>query len=115
MQRALTLAESEGYLRIFLDEGPALAAILKTAAEHDIAPEYARRLLAAQNTAHNKSDNAADDAHSGQGLLEPLSARELDVLRLLRSDLNGPDIARELFVSLNTVEATPRTSTPSWG
>ncbi len=37
------------------------------------------------------------------GLVEPLSSRELDVLRLLRSELSGPDIARELVVSLNTV------------
>jgi LuxR family maltose regulon positive regulatory protein len=37
------------------------------------------------------------------GLVEPLSDRELDVLRLLRSELSGPDIARELVVSLNTV------------
>ena len=38
-----------------------------------------------------------------QGLIEPLSERELDVLWLLRTDLDGPDIARELVVSLNTV------------
>jgi LuxR family maltose regulon positive regulatory protein len=38
-----------------------------------------------------------------QGLVEPLSERELDVLRLLGSDLSGPDIARELMVSLNTL------------
>jgi LuxR family maltose regulon positive regulatory protein len=38
-----------------------------------------------------------------QGLIEPLSARELDVLRLLGTDLDGPGIARELVVSLNTV------------
>ena len=38
-----------------------------------------------------------------QGLIEPLSERELDVLRLLGTDLDGPDIARELVVSLNTV------------
>jgi LuxR family transcriptional regulator, maltose regulon positive regulatory protein len=38
-----------------------------------------------------------------RGLIDPLSARELDVLRLLGSDLDGPDIARELVVSLNTV------------
>ena len=38
-----------------------------------------------------------------QRLVEPLSERELDVLRLLGSDLDGPDIARELTVSLNTL------------
>ena len=42
-------------------------------------------------------------AEPGQGLIEPLSERELDVLRLLGTDLDGPDIARELVVSLNTV------------
>ena len=39
----------------------------------------------------------------GRGLVDPLSARELDVLRLLASDIDGPAIARELVVSLNTV------------
>ncbi len=42
------------------------------------------------------------------GLVEELSDRELDVLRLLRSDLSGPDIARELIVSLNTVRTHTR-------
>ena len=43
------------------------------------------------------------DAPSKQDLIEPLSDRERDVLRLLRSDLSGPEIARELVVSLNTL------------
>ena len=94
LQLALSLAEREGYLRIFLDESPALDAILKTVAQHDIAPNYADRLLAA---------GQSDGEPTAQGLIEPLSARELEVLRLLGSDLNGPDIARRLFVSLNTV------------
>ena len=48
-------------------------------------------------------DGAEGAGPSHQGLVDPLSARELDVLRLLGTDLDGPDIARELFVSLNTV------------
>jgi LuxR family maltose regulon positive regulatory protein len=46
---------------------------------------------------------AVDRPSSRSALVEPLSDREIDVLRLLRSDLSGPDIARELIVSLNTV------------
>ena len=49
-------------------------------------------------------DNPGEQAaRRSQGLVEPLSERELDVLRLLATDLDGPDIARQLFVSLNTM------------
>ena len=49
------------------------------------------------------STGRPDGGASGQPLVDPLSERELDVLRLLASDLDGPDIARELTVSLNTL------------
>ena len=96
LQRALTLAEPEGYVRIFVDEGPPMASLLRAAAKQGIAPSYVRRLLAAVN----KTEDAAPVQ---PGLIEPLSERELDVLRLLGTDLDGPDIARELTVSLSTV------------
>ncbi|HEY5358206.1 MAG TPA: LuxR C-terminal-related transcriptional regulator, partial [Streptosporangiaceae bacterium] len=96
LQRALTLAEPEGYVRIFLDEGPPMASLLRAAAKQGITQDYVRRLLAAVN-------KTEDSTPAQQGLIEPLSARELDVLRLLRTDLDGPEIARELVVSLNTV------------
>jgi len=96
LQRALTLAEPEGYVRIFVDEGSHMASLLRASAKHGIAPSYVRRLLAALN-------KTEDSAPAHQGLVEPLSERELDVIRLLGTDLNGPDIARELVVSLNTV------------
>jgi len=96
LQRALTLAEPEGYVRVFVDEGLRLATLLEAAAKHGIAGSYVRRLLAALG-------KAEDSTPVKQDLVEPLSERELDVLRLLRSDLDGPDIARELTVSLNTM------------
>ena len=96
LQRALTLAEPEGYVRIFVDEGPPMASLLRAAAKQGITPNYVRRLLAA-------ASKTEDSTPASQGLIEPLSERELDVLRLLGTDLGGPDIARELVVSLNTV------------
>jgi LuxR family maltose regulon positive regulatory protein len=94
LERALTLAEPEGYVRIFLDEGAALNPLLRAAARRGGPSSYASRVLAPRAVA----------AHVvGDRLGEALSERELDVLRLLRSELNGPDIARELMVSLHTI------------
>jgi LuxR family transcriptional regulator, maltose regulon positive regulatory protein len=93
--RAVTLAEPEGYVRVFADEGPPMAALLK-AAKQGIARNYVRRLLAAvTGTEHGRP--------TAQALIDPLSERELDVLRLLGTELGGPAIARELTVSLNTI------------
>ena len=96
LDRAVALAEPEGYVRVFIDAGPRMAALLKLAARQRNAPGYVRRLLAAIVTAEGPPAR-------GQPLIEPLSERELEVLRLLQSDLDGPDIARELVVSLSTV------------
>ena len=96
LERALTLAEPEGYVRIFADEGPPMEALLREAAKHGIAPNYVRRL----GTAFGKTEGRRPVT---QLLMEPLSERELEVFRLLGSALNGPEIARELMVSLNTM------------
>ena len=73
-----------------------MAALLQEAAKHGIAPNYVRQLLAAFGKAEGGTSFT-------QLLIEPLSERELEVLRLLRTDLNGPEIARECMVSLSTV------------
>ena len=101
LQHAVQLAEPEGYVRIFADEGPPMASLLRAVAKQGIARNYVRRLLAVISTAH-------DGPPINSGLIEPLSARELDVLRLLGTDLDGPDIARNLTVSLNTVRTHTR-------
>ncbi len=97
LERALGMAEPEGYVRIFVDEGKPMAALLKVAVKRGILPAYGRRLL----TAFGKPDDRKAEPHPD--LIEPLSERELDVLRLLRTDLDGPDIARQLMVSVNTM------------
>jgi LuxR family transcriptional regulator, maltose regulon positive regulatory protein len=96
LQRAVPLAHPEGYVRLFAQEGPPMAGLLKALPNQPPAPGYLRRLLAA-------TAGRQDRPATSRVLIDPLSDRELDVLRLLGTDLDGPDIARELSVSLNTM------------
>jgi len=96
LDRTLTLAEPEGYVRIFVDEGQPMAELLLEAEKHGIAPNYVGQLQAAFGKA--ESTMPVD-----QHLIEPLSKRELEVLRLLGTELSGPEIARVLMVSTNTM------------
>ncbi len=97
VSRALEQAEPEGYVRTFTGEGPAMATLLNAAAKGGTSPAYVARLL------RSGTGEVATPPRPTGDLVDPLSERELDVLRLLASELNGPEIARHLVVSLNTV------------
>jgi LuxR family maltose regulon positive regulatory protein len=103
LERALRLAEPEGYVRLFVDEGEPMRLLIEKQSRNRNHPlsGYVDKLLAAYTlpVAGPKSSIT----HQKSGMIEPLSDRELEVLRLLRTDLNGPEIARELVVSLSTV------------
>ena len=100
---ALELApEPEGYLRLFLDEGAAMVSLLRDVKPDGPGGHQARRLASV-----GAAVEAAGATNTAKGITykatESLSDRELQVLRLLDSELTGPQIARELFVSHNTV------------
>ena len=106
LDRALNLAEPEGYVRVFVSHGPPMATLLTEVAQQRTGSDYGRRLLAActDDGATAPAANPSEQVtRLGAGLVETLSERELEVLNLLATDLDGPDIARRLFVSLNTM------------
>lgn len=97
LECAVALAEPQGHVRLFLDEGPRLRTLLEGGlARRGGSAAYVRRLL------DGPTDPTPPQAAT-QPLVDPLSDRELDVLRLLGSELSGPEIAGELTVSLNTL------------
>jgi LuxR family maltose regulon positive regulatory protein len=103
LERALTLAEPEGYVRIIVDEGETMRSLLEKRSlnrDHPLSG-YSDKLLVAfsQPAVAPKSGII----HQKSDMIEPLSERELEVLKLLRTGLNGPDIARDRMVSLSTI------------
>jgi LuxR family maltose regulon positive regulatory protein len=108
LERALTLAEPEGFISIFVDGGPPMARLLYEAATRGIAPEYARRLLAAFPMPEPEQAGPSDTQVPASDLIEPLSDRELEVLQLIAEGLTNPEIASRLFLSLHTIKAHAR-------
>jgi LuxR family maltose regulon positive regulatory protein len=103
LERALALAEPEGYVYIFVDEGDAMRLLIEKQSRNrdDPLSDYVDKLLAAFTQLVTAPKSAI--IHQKLDMIEPLSERELEVLKLLRTDLNGPEIARELVVSLSTM------------
>ena len=101
--RALTLAEPEGYVRTFVDEGEPMSELLHRAASLGIARDYAGKLLVAFDggAALPTVVEATEDTGS---LSEPLTERELEVLRLIAAGESNRGIAQRLFVAVSTVK-----------
>jgi LuxR family transcriptional regulator, maltose regulon positive regulatory protein len=103
LRRALALAEPEGFVRIFVDEGPGLSRLIRQAAPGAVSPAYARRLAEAFGE-ETPSEPAAPPRSPSQDLSEPLSDREVEVLQLIATGLSNADAGRKLFIAPSTVK-----------
>jgi LuxR family maltose regulon positive regulatory protein len=102
LERALLLAQLEGYIRLFVDEGAPMLALLRQAQARSRVPGYVATLLSAFGE-QNLSALPLTSARPGP-LTEPLTQREREVLRLLLEGASNREIARRLVVSVNTVK-----------
>src|SRR5918998_1460942 len=106
LEHALALAEPEGYVRIFVDEGRPMAQLLSEAATRGIMPDYTGKLLAAFDAEGriDPDDSPRLATLASQPLVEPLSDRELEVLRLIAQGLSNREISERLFLAVITVK-----------
>jgi LuxR family maltose regulon positive regulatory protein len=107
LERALKLAEPEGYVRVFIEEGQPMANLLSVAAARGILPDYTGKLLAFFEAEAQKSKEKSH-LSSDQPLIEPLSERELEVLQLIAQGLSNREICERLFLAMSTVKGHNR-------
>ena len=104
---ALAMAEPGGFIRSFLDEGAPMAGLLAEAAGQRVMPDYARRLLSAFE-AEVPRGTVGRQWPPGESLVEALSERELDILKLVAKGLSNQEISQRLFLALSTVKGHNR-------
>ena len=100
LDQALGLAEPEGYIRIFLDEGAPMTALLRRAQERGIHSDYLTELLALFPSPAGENNLPPRSA----ALIEPLTERELEILRLIHEGCSNQEIAGRLVITLHTVK-----------
>ncbi len=105
LSHSLALAEPEGYIRLFIDEGKPMTTLLQSAFASDIAANYVTTLLAALEMQPLAAETIKHSSSSVRPpLLDPLSERELDVLQLITEGHSNQETAQALYVSLGTVK-----------
>ena len=108
LRRALALGEPEGFVRTFADKGAAMAGLIAEAAPGHVSPDYARRLLDAFGKPEvvylPVSVFSAPAPAKGAEPAEPLSEREVEVLRLIATGLSNADAGKRLFIAPSTVK-----------
>ena len=110
---SLALAEPEGFVRLFVDEGPPMAQLLSEAAARGVMPDYIGKLLAVFQGVTNDEGQTTTPSSSGtrsgpSSLVEPLSQRELEILQLIAQGLSNREISQRLFLALDTVKGHNR-------
>jgi len=107
LEKALEIGERYGYAQVF-DDSPQLDRLLQKAAERKIHPQYARELLTTFQSWRGKRESAGEATNvevKQSSLVDPLSERELEVLRMLASGLPTAEVAKKLFLSPFTLKA----------
>jgi LuxR family maltose regulon positive regulatory protein len=106
LSRVLARAEPEGYVRLFLDEGAPMARLLHKVSTRTTTERraYAARLLAAYGREHPEQPVPRAKAVPGGSPIEPLSARELEILHLMAAGCSNREIANELIIAIGTVK-----------
>jgi LuxR family maltose regulon positive regulatory protein len=102
LQKSLKIAEPEGYVRVYLDEGPRIVGLLRRLARRGAKKQYCRRLL--QALQEEASGPAGASQQHEQILVEPLSEREIQVLQLLAEGCTNQQICERLYLSMSTVK-----------
>jgi LuxR family maltose regulon positive regulatory protein len=115
LKHALALAEPEGYVRMFLGEGSSMEQLLREASAREIMPGYTEKLLTAFEAEKQVNEDKtglppafSNGLRDGKPLIEPLSQRELEILKLIALGLPNRVIGERLFLALDTIKGHNR-------